>query len=415
MRTICYEIKKLTAGKPFIFATLLLLAYFVFMMFCDLDSNMNTIQSVDKELSAGLTEERIEECKAEYADMAATKIGIMTEEEAARFSTLGIIIDQDSYRSNYKEHMSSLAAELHEKAKGAAASGNAYEMNYYKAAQDTYNTVRDISMINSAGAACLFARFHGVIAIDGVNFNEMISLRWGYVLIIWAVLISAWLLCCEREYKTEYIVFSSYHGKSREFLCKLSALALMVFMVIFVTTVTEIIYAVVVYKVDIFASIQSYSEFELCPLGINILAMILLMQLMMYVAVMFAVLLTALFSIKAATPVRGIILGIIFTVAAHTLIAIYWNISSHEQAEQFNIIRMLFPPELIHQRDYLMSFDVAPLFGVPVPRFAVTIALTLLFIIAAAAVCAVFYGRSAEIRWKAKLLSLIKSRKATEV
>lgn len=413
MRAICYELKKLTAGKPFIIATLLLLAYFAFMAFCDFDKGLNVIQSMSEEQSTQVTEERLAEIKKEY-ELLLTKMGAMTAEESERYTATRYIIKQAEYIGGYPEKMSRLALQLYERAKAAAASGNAYETEYYKAAMNSYNSVKDISAINGAGTACLFARFHGPFATDDININEMISLRWGYVFIVWAVLISAWLFCCEREYKTDCIVFTACRGKGTEFLRKLAAIALTAGAITLVTTLAEILYAILIYKVDIFASIQSYAEFELCPLGINILTAVIIMQLMMYVAVMFTVLLTALFSIKASSPIRGMVLGVVFAAASYGLMTSYWNISSADQSAQLDIIRTVFPPELIHPKNYLTGFDMTPLFGVPVPRLAMVIAVSLLFIIAAAAVCAVFYGRSADIRWKAKLLSLIKSRKATE-
>ncbi|MCH5324838.1 MAG: hypothetical protein J1E39_06440 [Eubacterium sp.] len=408
MRLVLYEIKKLTSSKLFIISTLIVAALYVFIMAADFGE--------DARMAGGFADyinTRVPDTVTPAFAGELTAKDNYNPDDAANDPQINVtywtedaISRQLNYAESFRKDMIKTVNNAIQLRNDAAAAGNSYEQAYNEAAIRTYNSVTDISLIDGSSAEMFFMRMHNTSSIQAVAF--------GPLFIMWAVLLTAYLMCCERGSRTDYISHTAKGGRGAMYLHKLAAVTVVVFAMTLLLFIAEIIYGAVIYRLNYSASIQSVRFFEFCVYRLNILGMIALQRFMLFTAAMFGVFCASLFSIKAATPIRGIVLGFVLVFGSYRIITLLRSLSAAEGIAQANLARMLFPPYMIYPDEYFTSFDYGNLFGIPVPRLAVVIAMTALLGVVCTIICTKLYGRSVDVRWKAKLLSLIKSQKHTE-
>ncbi|MCH5324649.1 MAG: hypothetical protein J1E39_05480 [Eubacterium sp.] len=411
---ILYELKKLITGKLFIVSTLIVAVLYAYILIPDTEYDAQSAAEfsvyISTQVPQPITQEWIDETRADYELKSEEYFAHMGLDDGYQppkyFWTQGEVLSQLDYAQQFREDMIKTVTNAVQLKANADAASNGYESAYNSTAASTYNSVVQISLINNNDTESFFNRMHSTSGLQGVMY--------GPVFIMWAILLTVYLLCCERGSKTDYIAHTSAGGRGSMFLHKLAAVTIVVFAMTLLTLITEIIYGAAVYRLNFFASIQSVHMFEYCIYKLNILGMIILLRLMMFCAGMLGVFCAALFSIKAATPIRGMVLGFILAFGSYRLLVILRSLRTAEGIAQSDFVRMLFPPYMIYPENYFRSFDYGNLFGIPMPRLAVAVGITVLLGIISTIVCAKLYGRSADIRWKAKLLSLIKSPKHTE-
>lgn len=397
-----FELRKLIRSKLFIISTAIVLLMFVLQLAGCIfnEDNLRSAAEFDEYINSHpLTEEYLSELKERNAKeskeyYAALGSGSNSYQLSKDYFIESSIVSRLEYAERYKSDM----IDMVKRNLVMRNAESSERRTLYQSAVTAYNTVIKPEIVNKEVFAAFFSPHSG-------------PQLFGAVLTAWAALLTAYLLCCERG-----VVYSSQKGRAALYLCKISALTAVIFSLLAVMLITELMTGALVFKIDLFAPVQSHEMLEYCPYNLTVAGLYLLTYLTEFFGVMFGVFITSLVCIRAASPVRGTVVGLILGAAAYagTGYINYLSSMPGETAELSNTLRMFFPSGLTDVMPFISRFDHTLLFTAAVPRFAVTMAVTVIFGTAAIIISAKLYGRSADIRWKAKLLSLIKSPKATE-
>ncbi len=396
-----FELRKLIRSKLFVISTSIVLLMFVLQLAGCIfnEENLRSAAEFDEYIKAHpLTEEYLSELKernAKESEEYYTALGAGKNSQPSKdYFIESSIVSQSEYIERYKSDMRDMVKRNLVMLNAESSERRAL----YQSAVTAYNTVIKPKIVNKEVFASFFSPHSG-------------PQLFGAVLTAWAALLTAYLLCCERG-----VVYSAQKGRAALYLCKISALTVVIFSLLAAMLLIELMTSVLLFKIDLFAPVQSHEMLEYCPYNLTVAGLYFLTYLTEFFGLMFGVFITSLVCIRAASPVRGTVVGLILGAAAYagTEYINYLSSMSGETAELGNTLRMLFPLSLTDVMPFISRFDHTLLFTAAVPRFAVTMAVTVIFVAAAITISAKLYGRSADIRWKAKLLSLIKSPKATE-
>lgn len=409
MRGIGFELKKLICSKLFAAGTVIAFGLFAYMLISAcLESAVTESARKYAEYTATLpnpiTEEFIATLKEKNAAELEEYNSHIGEEnsdyvEPEFFDAECTFLQQYEYSGRYAEDMTAYVKE-NLLLKGMTDSES--EKAMYQKVADIYNRSVNISLINSLPVEYYYMQLHFSGSWAAVLF--------GPIMIVWAAILTAYLLCCERVSGTEGTVYSSPKGRTKLYFGKLAAVTVTVLAAVIVMLAADVICAAAVFRVDLFASVQSLPMFEYCQHKLTILGLYLMTYFMLFCSMMTGVFIVSLISVRAAYPIRGMVAGFILGIGSWQMIAAVRQIVQTSPSLSYvaHTARTFFPPYLTCPIDYLTSFDHLSMFGIPVARVFIAMAVTLLTGAAAISVSAKFYGKSSEIRWKAKLFSLIK-------
>ncbi|MCH5324635.1 MAG: hypothetical protein J1E39_05405 [Eubacterium sp.] len=418
MKITLFELKKLVTSKLFIASTALLLLAYLVTIIPNIDSDAKhakqTADYINTRVPDVITQEYTNELIAKNEKALADALGALGE-NAADGQTLDLgefyyeevdIQAQLEYASVFHRHrLEALTLAIKSKT-DTEAGGDIYKQRYNEQIINSYNQVIDITLIGRYANNDYFERFYGSLWVQRKLFP--------IIFVLWAMLQTAYLLCCERASRSDMVTAASKGGRSAMFLHKLGAVTVTVFTATLLMYIVQMIIAYAVYRLDMYASIQSMSRFEYCPYLFNIIGTYTVMQLMLFGAAMTGVFVAALFSIRAAYPVRGILLSFVVMFAVYRIFLLFiGNGVPKEIADMFGTVRMYVPLYMIYPEFYFTDFDYGALFDFPVSRLAVVAVITVIFGIISTFICAKLYGKGIDFSWKAKLSSLTKSQKHT--
>ncbi len=418
MSKILYELKKLISSKLFILATVIMLGMLVYVMFFCQDLSKEaadaerTANYINTEIPDDITPEYLLKLKEKSDEDFNYILQNMTEAENPELEEFSLnhyaeaeALSQMLYSGTFAKHRVEYITNAQKQYSAAEQSGNDADMRYYKLMTDEYNRVTDISLIASGAAEKYF-------------YSALPTMYpfylFGLIFTMWAMLITSYLLCCERQSKTDLTAYSTKGGRAGMYLNKMAAVGITVTAAVGLIFAVKYALGVVVFKIDWFASIQSYIGFEESTYGLNMLGLLIITQLMLLGSAMTGVFLASLFSIRASYPIRGVLLSLVTVFAIYRIyIFIRATGTPTETVRAFNDIRVFVPLFMQFPENYFTGFDYISILGFPISRLAMSFIMVGIIGIVSLTICAKLYGRRSDFNWKAKLSNLKKSRNNT--
>ncbi len=391
LRLIRAELKKMTVSKFFLVTAVLVGVVYIVMLlqtlgFFDPEGYFSTA-SYENKLFQQYQGQSVDDCKNEIYNEYSRLESASTDDNQAPgqygpYAYQDRLIYQklheqvkyfDTYHDTIKLVLQN-AMKVKQKQLDLSPYTNEFLVRQSDRVIEAYQYKKDFSIYNSSG----WTNWLGRASISVMDF----------LLLAFLVVVIAPVFCSEHEKGAFYLVFSSRRGRGKTFLAKL--LACTIFTLAFTLILLIIKFAVYSLRFDMFAGLlqplQSIPDFQMCPYSINILQTLLLLYLFRILFYLVVVFFTLLVSCLFKSVLFPFIIGGAMSISLLFLqqyAAGYQVGFSDINFSKFYLFKDLQTysfTALYNPLAFFEKFDVVNLFGFPVYRLTVNIALTLLLI-----------------------------------
>ncbi len=398
---ILLELKKIVLNKFFIISFILVVAYLVFAIDFQLDYFPNDgFEDRDKffssfEYKPGITGVEINDYISEITSQAFDDRQLPEEQRTPGkygkdlMADWHICIDvRDTIKhieNGYQNDMIETILVASQNKLSAQANGEKYLEKYNDKVIEKYNKKRNLDLYDTENVEACLDMFHDTYEL------RMFSV----LLIVWTCFISAYCFHAEKSNKCNEAVFSTKKGRWQLFASKVIALLIILLVIALVLFGIEMYFAVNYFNITAFdAPVQSMIKYEYCTFDISVMGMILLMNLMRFMALVFAVAVTAVLCIKAKHIIRPVIIGFLFFGGLGYMLLRLGLLETLEKTKALAHIRAYLPLSLAHPYTYFNLFDYENILGFPVNRLMSCSVVFAVVTVACIFISAKFYGKA---------------------
>ena len=206
---------------------------------------------------------------------------------------------------------------------------------------------------------------------------------WEYVMLALCVLMTVRLISLEYRSGAYRLVNTSRRTVQSLYWRKYLTVTLTSTAVLMIQAVFELVFCMTVFGLDnLRQPIQQITMFEMCPYHLSIAGFYvikLMLRLLLYITV---ISITAAVTVLVRRPLISVIISLV--LAAGGLLAnmvCYVMVHNSQQKRLgvlavYNRLREMLPQSLLNIKEYLISFDHFSLFGMPVSRLVVCVAVS---------------------------------------
>lgn len=222
---------------------------------------------------------------------------------------------------------------------------------------------------------------------------------WDYVMIFFAVILTARMFTLDISRGSFKMVFSSKNGRIKLFTKQLSACLSVVGGMILLHTLSGMLVGAICYGVNDFSlPVQMAAPFCACPFALNLggyYAVRTLGKLLFYFS---CVTFTALIAILSKRALPTAAAGVIFCLAPAVLMSRLYVATKTEYTaitaqKTLNVLKCFVPQSFLNIKMYFVDFDYAEIFGFPMSRIICIFCVTGILILAEVVISARIFGR----------------------